>query len=827
MPLHPSHSSESSKALKVTGLSLAFTLFIVAWPPSELSTGLANYLPLHILLETLAIVAALHIFAVVWHTRKEKLPCNLIILGITSLAAGVLDFSHLLSYQGMPVFITPSNPEKAINFWLAARFFNVLGLIMVAWLPWHIPLHILRSWLMLGLTILVLGLLHYLFLFQPQHMPRTFIEGVGLTKFKIISEYLLMLLYLFAASKFLWKLQKPRLFNSSCFFLAAILFAQGEFFFTLYADVTDSYNLAGHLYKIIGFYFLYRAVFIEAVERPYELLHQSNQELDILSHAIEQNPLSILVLDKKLKIQKVNKAFTKVTGYSPEEVINTSPARLHSTNNPSYLAFEVEKCVQAGRPWIGEIIGVNKSQKEYTERVQMFPVQNEQGEVTNYLAIKEDISESKKLVHKLEVLTNHDQLTNLPNRRWLEEYFNRTVKPNHRYALLWLDLDNFREVNDALGFRTGDIILKQIAYRLQSKLTNQEVIARVSGDDFAILFPFKEQSTIALRVRQFLDALSAPLVLQQQTLSLTATVGITIYPEDAKNLNDLLQKAEISKYKAKSQGRNSYQFYELQMQEKAALRLAQSNALKNAIANQELTLVYQPQISLETKRMVGVEALLRWHSQEWGMVSPLEFIPLAESNGLIIPIGEWVLSTALHQLKSWIDAGLEPISMAVNISTIQFEQAELVEQVTKLLAKTQVAPELLDLELTEAVAMKNPELSEQRIEQLHELKVQLSIDDFGTGYSSLSYLKRFKINKLKIDREFIREMENNQDDQAITTAVIQMAQRLSITTLAEGVENQAQLDLLNAYGCQQIQGYYFSKPLAAQDLPAFALQFSG
>lgn len=207
------------------------------------------------------------------------------------------------------------------------------------------------------------------------------------------------------------------------------------------------------------------------------------------------------------------------------------------------------------------------------------------------------------------------------------------------------------------------------------------------------------------------------------------------------------------------------------------------------------------------------------------MVSPLDFIPLAESNGLILPIGDWVLSTALYQLKSWIDAGLEPMSMAVNISAIQFEQAELVEQVTQLLKETQVAPELLDLELTEAVAMQNPELSEQRIEQLHKLKVKLSIDDFGTGYSSLSYLKRFKINKLKIDREFIREMEINQDDQAITTAVIQMAQRLAITTLAEGVENQEQLELLNSYGCEQIQGYYFSKPLAAQDVPVFAANF--
>lgn len=945
LQLHPSHHQESRIAFLIAAFSLIVTLGLAGNPGTQLQ-GLANYLPLHLLLETLSIAAALHIFAVVWHTRHEKIPLSLALIALSCLAVAILDFSHLLSYQGMPDFVTPSDPEKAINFWLAARSIGTLGLLTAAFIPWNTPTPRHYTYLALPSILLVVTALHWLFLWHQQLLPRTFLATTGLTSFKTNFEYLLILLLLLASAKFALFIRQPRQFNASTFFIATFLFAQGEFFFTLYAEVTDIYNIAGHIYKVLGFYCLYRAVFVESVQKPYELLkksenqlsstlnalpdilfemslegrylkvyatkhtqfhiptsslpgrllhevmppkaaqtllqalqeaheqgsswskivelttpaqtslwlefsiakmtprfsqqspkflvvarditakYQAEQELHTLSLAVKQNPLAILVLNSQRQIQQINAAFTNNSGYSLAEVKHLNPTQLHSPQNRAGLIQDIERGLNTNKSWSGEIIYRHKNGQEYVEMVRIFAVFNQDGELTNYLAINEDISASKQLAHQLEQLSNHDQLTNLPNRRWLHQHFERLAQPGQPLALLWFDLDNFREINDALGFATGDLLLKQVASRLNDQLKKKEVVARVSGDDFALIMPFTHHSKVTQRIRELLEELAVPLILPEQTLSITATVGIAIYPQDAQKLDELLQKAEIGKYKAKDTGRNSYQFYETQMQERASLRLAQSNALKHAISNQELFLVYQPQICLEQNQVIGVEALLRWNSAEWGFISPMEFIPLAEANGLILPLSEWVLNQALHQLRSWLDAGMQPLTMAVNISAIQFEQEGWGEQITQALQQAQITPELLDLELTEAVAMKNPKLSEQRIEQLHQLKVQLSIDDFGTGYSSLSYLKRFKINKLKIDREFIRDMDSDQDDQAITTAIIQMAKKLAITTLAEGVETSAQLQLLHEFGCQQVQGYYFSKPLHAADVPKFVANFA-
>lgn len=941
MKLHASHKKESRQAFLVAGCGLLIMLLLSLWPAGETVRGIASYLPLHMLLETMAIVAALQVFAIVWSARQQALPCNLIILGVSAFAAAILDFSHMLSYHGMPEFVTASDPEKAINFWLAARLFSAIGLLTAAFVSWQIPLKISRSWFMLLSALAITSLLHVLFLYYPHLVARTFIQGSGLTPLKIYSEYLLIVLLLVAGFKYMLAMGQPRSYNASGFFAATILMAQGEFFFTLYSDVTDIYNLAGHVYKVLGYVFLYRAVFVEAVQRPYELLDESRAQLDetlnalpdllfeidlhgnylqvytperehlvqsaqsllgkniadtlsaeatktvlealneahqqgfskgkmieiqlfgdkhlwfelsvvlrtsnrnaqqasflvvsrdvtdklrveqslhTISQAVEQNPLAILVLDKELHIQQANQAFYTYSGYRFEEVHNKHPKFLHSDKNPPFLVAEITRSLSAGKAWKGEVICNHKDGREYVELVRVFPVRDSRGEVCNYLAIKEDISENKSFAAKLEQVSNHDQLTGLPNRNLLQKHFDAETANGRHIALVWMDLDNVKEVNDALGYAAGDLLLKQVAFRLRDCLHGAEVLARIAGDDFVILLSGTRQGRVALRVQQLLESLSAPFVLPGQTLSVTASAGIAVYPLDAQTLPDLLQKAEVGKYKAKEAGRNNYQFYEAKMQEKAALRLAQSNALKQAIENDELFLVYQPQVSLLDGRMVGVEALLRWRTQQWGLVSPLDFIPLAESNGMIIPIGDWVIKTALQQMAQWRQQGLPSFSIAVNISAIQFEQPALVEIIQRHLDKTGVPADLLDLELTEAVAMKNPELSEQRINQLHELNVRLSIDDFGTGYSSLSYLKRFKIDKLKIDREFIREMDVDSDDQAITTAVIQMAQQLSITTLAEGVETASQLELLKQYGCEQVQGYYFSKPLLPDELVQF------
>lgn len=937
---HSSHSAELRSAKRVLWVALALLAVLLLVPAD--GWVVPGFLWLHMLLETLAISVAAMLFATVWSTRKESLPCNLSLVAIGMLGVGILDFSHMLSYRGMPDFFTPSGEEKAINFWLAARLLGALMLLALAFSSWRRRLQRVRALVALWLILLLVMLVHGVFLVYPHWMPATYIEGVGLTPFKTFSEYLLIVLLLVAALRFALALRAPREFHASGFMAAAILLAISEYCFTLCGDVTDFYNLTGHLYKLAGFGFLYRAAFVETVQRPYELLHQSRAQLDLTLSAmpdllfemdrqgrylqvftpdssrlsapaelllgrrveevmpataaatmlqaldeastqghswgrvieltqqdgqpswfevsvarhekvnegqepgflvvsrdvtarfqaeqaqnalwqmVEQNPLAVLVLDKKLHIEHVNKAFTHMSGYALDEVRGRHPAFLHGPCLETTGGVEeLDRMLLAGHSWSGELICVRRNGEEYFEQVRVFPVKDPQGQIERYLAIKEDITESRAFAERLEQLSNHDPLTGLPNRDLLEREFARLRIEHMRLALIWLNLDNFKEINEAMGHAAGDLLLKQIAYRLRDQLHEQEVLARLSGDDFVLLLPSDNQANTAWRVRELLDLIAEPLVLPRQSLSMTASAGIATLPEDATSFGDLLRMAELGKHRAKTAGRNGYQFYRADMQEQATLRLAQSHALKQALARQELYLVYQPQVSLAGRRVVGVEALLRWRSSEWGEVSPATFIPLAESNGMILPIGEWVLHQALQQLRSWLDQGLAPISMAVNISAIQFEQPDFPALVSQVLEQSGVPAQLLDLELTEALAMKNPQLSAERIRELRARQVRFSIDDFGTGYSSLSYLKQFKIHKLKIDREFIRQVDADLDDQAITAAVIRMAQQLGITSLAEGVETAAQLELLQRFGCDQVQGYFFSKPLPAEQVMEF------
>lgn len=944
MIVHPSHRSEARPAMHACLAGLLLMLLLIGWPTPEAAKGIANYLPLHILLETLSIIMTALCFALVWATRKERLPTNLKLLALAALGVAVLDFSHMLSYQGMPDFVTTSNPEKAINFWLIARFCGLAGLLSAAFLSWQRQqgqnsFHYLLV-LMLGLLVVP----HVLFLYFPHWMPRTFHAETGLTPFKIITEYVLSAGFLLAAVGFYRHMRQPRSFSAGNFFAASVLLAQSEFFFTLYADVTDLYNISGHLYKVAGFAFLYRAIFLETVKRPYELLHKSRtqlnttlnalpdllfemdlqgryhyiysssapellvtwdyllgksahqvmppseavilisalqeaanqgvsrgkiihldtidgqrhwfelsiarhpahtddeqprflvlsrdvtarqlaeQSLHVLSQAIEHNPLLIMVLDSEMRIRQINRAFSQLTGYQQQESLGRKPLFLLSDGHDRILTKEIIGLLLTGRPWSGELICLKKDGQPCTLQTYIYPSQSDKSTVTSYLIIADDITERLEMARMMEQLSSQDQLTGLPARSLFQEHFEQLSQSCRGIALLWLDLDNFKQVNDALGHAMGDILLQQVGYRLQDSLKDNEFVSRISGDDFAIMLPDRGQAEIIARIRQLMAALARPLALPEQSLSLTASVGVAIYPQDATDLPGLLQKAELSKYKAKAAGRNNYQFYEARMQEQAALRLAQGNALKTAIANNELFLVYQPQMCLADNRITGVEALLRWQSSEWGLVSPLDFIPLAEASGLILPISQWVLNTALHQLRNWLDEGLQPFSVAVNISTTQFERPDFVGQIQQALQHHGVAAPLLDLELTEAVAMKNPELSSQQIRELNQIGVKLSIDDFGTGYSSLSYLKRFQIDTLKIDREFVHDMDTSPDGQAIISAVIQMARRLSITTLAEGVETANQLELLRRYGCDQLQGYYFSRPLPAAELADFVRQ---
>ena len=551
-----------------------------------------------------------------------------------------------------------------------------------------------------------------------------------------------------------------------------------------------------------------------------ERLHQE-ASMRKLSQAVSQSPLPLVITDMKANIEFVNEAFVRSCEYSEAELIGQNPRILQSGKTPAATYRNIWAQLQQGKPWQGEVTNRSKSGREYIESVLIYPVRNAQGNVTHYLAHKEDMTERKQAAAHIRQLSHYDQLTGLPNRAMLRERFQYAISQGQMLALLWVDLDRFKDINDALGHSAGDALLLEVSLRLRSQLGAEDTLSRHSGDDFVALLAHTSQSQAAQRCIQLLESLNAPVLIAGQEVFLTASIGIAITPGDGDNLESLLKNAENAMYRVKDEGRNSYRFFTAEMQAHSARALTLGNALKQALHRDELHLVYQPQMSLADGSIVGAEALLRWIHPHLGFISPGEFIPLAEANGLIVPIGEWVLQTALRQMRHWRDQGLPLMTIAVNISAVQFEQPGLVGLVRQLLKDTGIPPEGLELELTEAVAMKAPETVAKTMKELGQQGVRLSIDDFGTGYSSLSYLKRFNIHKLKIDQSFVRDISTDADDQAIATAIVQMAHSLGMSTIAEGVETAEQLDFLRLRGCDQIQGYYFSRPL----LPAVFAQF--
>ena len=442
-----------------------------------------------------------------------------------------------------------------------------------------------------------------------------------------------------------------------------------------------------------------------------------------------------------------------------------------------------------------------------------------------FVVLSRDISQHKRAEEKIRQLAHFDSLTGLPNRVLLTDRCNLALSAAQRnstsLALMFLDLDHFKNVNDSLGHRVGDALLAALGERLKAAVRDQDTVSRLGGDEFILVLPETDAVGAAHVADKLLESALVPFQIEQHELTVTPSIGIALYPSDGLDFDMLSRCADAAMYRAKQDGRNNYRFFTAAMQARSDRTLALENGLRRALARDQLRLHYQPQISLQSGRIVGAEALLRWQHPELGMVSPAEFIPVAEITGLILPIGEWVLRTAVQQLKTWIDAGMTPITMAVNLSSVQFRHADLPQLVTTILEQARLPAHLLELELTEGVAMTDPLGAIAVMNDLHQRGVRMSIDDFGTGYSSLSYLKKFQVYKLKIDQSFVRDITEDPDDKAIVGAIISMAASLGMQTIAEGVETEGQLEFLKQNGCTEVQGYYFSRPLPHDQFEAF------
>ncbi|EAZ87973.1 putative bifunctional diguanylate cyclase/phosphodiesterase, partial [Crocosphaera chwakensis] len=440
-----------------------------------------------------------------------------------------------------------------------------------------------------------------------------------------------------------------------------------------------------------------------------------------------------------------------------------------------------------------------------------------------------DITARKRAEENLEYRAFYDTLTDLPNRNYFDEKLEVALveakKNDYLMALLFLDLDSFKNVNDTLGHKIGDQLLKSFAQRLSCCVRNDDVVSRWGGDEFTLLLPQinSPEDTINLAQR-ILDDLKQPFEISGHQLYIKTSIGIAIYPQDGEDAETLLKNADAALYRAKERGRNHYRFYRSTMTSKASLLLKLENLLYQALEEESFSLYYQPQLKLTTHKISGMEALLRWYHPELGHISPMRLIPLAEQTDLIIPISIWVLKTACQQNKAWQKQGFSPIPIAVNLSPKQFQQPNLVNIVSQVLEETELEPYLLELEITETAIMENSDFSQETLRQLRDLGVQISLDDFGTGYSSLGYLQKFPITTLKIDQSFIQNLQNNSKNTAIISAIIALGKSFDLRVVAEGVETLQQLELLQRLNCQEIQGFWFSRPLKSADATTFLSQ---
>jgi diguanylate cyclase (GGDEF)-like protein/PAS domain S-box-containing protein len=564
--------------------------------------------------------------------------------------------------------------------------------------------------------------------------------------------------------------------------------------------------------------------FVAVKEDITERKHQ-DERLRLWERAIESSVNAVLITDATHPgnpLIYTNPAFERITGYSQEEALGRNSNFLQNDDRDQPDLKELRQAIREQREGRAVLRNYRKDGSMFWNELLIAPVRDEKGDkVTHFIGVQNDVTERMSYESQLEHQANYDTLTGLPNRNLLQDRLGQTLAYARRHerelALLFIDLDYFKNINDSLGHNAGDQLLKLVAARLAGSVREGDTVSRQGGDEFVvILSDVAAAEDVTLVTQKILHVMSESFDVDGRELYVTCSIGIALYPKDGKDGQTLLKNADAALYRAKDMGRNNAQFYAAEMNLKAMERLVLENGLRHALERNEFLLHYQPQVDLRSGEINGMEALVRWQHPELGLVSPVSFIPVAEESGLIVALGEWVLRTACAQNKAWQRAGLKPISVAVNLSARQFRQPNLVEVVAGILRETELDPAHLELELTESLVMQNVEATIATLGRFKAMGIKLSIDDFGTGYSSLSYLKRFPIHTLKVDQSFVRDIITNPDDAAIAKAIISMAHDLQLRVIAEGVETEAQKTFLQQCRCDDMQGFFFSKPVPAE-----------
>jgi len=565
------------------------------------------------------------------------------------------------------------------------------------------------------------------------------------------------------------------------------------------------------------------AIAHENLAERFEAQRRAEGELRLYATVFTNAAEGMTVTDAQSRIVAINPAFTAISGYEAADVIGKTPGILNSgQQGPDFYRQLWAELIETGH-WQGEIWNRRKDGGIFPEWLSIAAVRDEGGKTTHYIGVFTDISERKQSEARIHHLAHHDVLTGLPNRMLLEDRVSQAMLKSKRtsrpMALVFIDLDRFKNINDTLGHEVGDNLLVQAAQRGLSVLRDTDTLSRQGGDEFVVVLPELEHRQDAMYVtRKLLAALCQPYLLAGHELTVTGSAGIALYPDDGQSVSELLRKADAAMYRAKEEGRNTFRFFSSEINTASLGELLLENDLYGALERGELLMYYQPKVDARTGELVGAEALMRWKHREHGMIPPSRFIPLAEENGLINAFGEWAVKTVCAQQRAWLDQGLLVVPVAVNVSAHQFAQQDLPQMVSRALAEHGIPPQLLELELTESLLMRNANRASHVLQTLRNMHVHVAIDDFGTGYSSLSYLKQFPVQSLKIDRSFVCEITEEGEPVRLASAIIAMAHELDLEVIAEGVETEAQRNYLLDRGCDQFQGYLFGRPQPVEEL---------
>lgn len=930
---------------------LALLLLVVILLPGLADSVLpGGYLVFHILAESISILVSLLIFVVGWHAARHRAALSVLLLASAFLGVGMLDFLHTLTYEGMPAVLGQSDSQRSIYLWLAARMLAAAGLLAALLLNWGRTCSAAERWQAPAGTLLFVLLVSFAVFSGRIELPAVFDPATGLTALKTVLETLVMIVHLAIAAVLVRRMSKVQPYHGVAMLGANLTMAMSGVWFIMYGNLTDGHVVLGHVYKVIAYLFLFRAVFSEAIEWPYARVQESEQKLQATLHAVPdlmfgisadgtyhyahssdprlpqtdlnkllganiwdflgepgakvfldalreaarqgysrgrqfcmslpdgkvwyelsvsrkadqpgeqsefiavcrdisdrkqaetqlrlaaaafETQVAIMVTDANQTILKVNESFSRITGYSSEEVLGKTPRILSSGMQDAEFYRAMYARLEADGQWEGEMWNRRKNGEVYPEHLNISIVRDTDGNIEYYVANFGDLTLAKQAEERIHTLAYYDSLTNLPNRRMLLDHITRAQNKAERsgghtyWALLFVDLDNFKSLNDSKGHSTGDLLLRRAAERIKACTRSKDIVARPGGDEFAILLNgLSHDLTQAAKAAQevadkVLEQVSKPYFLNGFSYITTASVGVTVFNGEQFSNDELLGQSELAMYRAKEQGGNNFSFFVPEMHQAAIERSHLETDLRSALDKNQLVLYFQPKVNGHAD-IQGFEVLLRWRHPQRGIVPPADFIPIAEATGLIVPIGEWILSEVCLQLRRWQnDPERCHWRLAVNISERQLSHERFVQTVRDILTKHAFDTELttkLEFEITESMLMKNIEHAVAVIRELNGMGIQFAMDDFGTGYSSLNYLKMLPLDCVKVDQSFVRDMLVDQSDAAIVEMVVALAKAMQLVVVAEGVETYEQHKLLVGLGCDQMQGYYYGKPVPLEQI---------